>query len=592
MVGDKLIGQNEYGELFERKDYNGIKYIFIILQSFFDKAYKLHLNWYDKFKDKLRLDVSEEILNYSDDNCKRYNHKSFLLGLDVLNNIKINIENIMFSYENIILPKDCNLRFADLCDAHLGGVSLINAHLEYADLSEACLENACLADAYLNGAKLWNTHLVEAYFERAHLEGVILSGSNLKCAVLKNTNMKSAVLSNAHLEGVDLCDAHLEGADLSKSHLEGADLSESHLEGANLCDAHLEGANLSKSHLEGTNLWIAHFECAILKEAHLEGVDLAFADSRNADLSNAILYSESLKNTDPETQKVEDRNRYQHIYVNFQGAKLYNVDLSHIQGLTASQIAGADLTSAKLPQNLDNLTEVTKPVNEAIRSNGTLFTAIMIILTIIFLFALSLPNDFILTQIPISGVGIKISRSMLWVAPVALYIMFLSFCINLSSFWNILGNLPAIFPDGRKLPEVIDQWSPTSWVYLSFNKLKKDKPDKEPILKRIKKFVSDEEFRDSEYKRIIELISNKKSISACIKNFISDKEISIRIQAIFSYLILYVPIPALIIYICVKFNIYHSIYCNRDSVVSWLFTILTILTLAYYSYHMKKSLDK
>lgn len=407
MDNDKLIKADEYGMLVEREVDGKIKNIFIISQEAFDKAYNAHQNWYKKFKDRLYDETMRPIcdlydftkLEYIDvtdrldEDCRRYEHRNYYDSADFC--------ECMYSYENINISKPGYLSFADLRNAYLE-----DTLLKRVDLKLFHLERVDLRNAHLEGAHLENANLAGAHLNPVHLESAYLEGANLK---------------HARLDG---------------AYLDGADLKHARLEDAHLDFAHLKGAHLSAAHLEG------------------------------AHLSNAVLYSNDFKVNDS-----KDKNVYKHLFVNLQGAKLYNVDLSHIKGLTAEQIAGADLTGAKLPQNLDNLTEVIQPVNDAIKSNGTLFTAILIISLLVFLICLSFKAGDSSIEFSVLGNSVGIEKVNFWVIPVILLFIHWGFQTNMCSFWKILGCLPAIFPDGRHLPDVINPWFPTSYIYAFFKVL-------------------------------------------------------------------------------------------------------------------------
>ena len=126
--------------------------------------------------------------------------------------------------------------------------------------------------------------------------------------------------------------------------LDGADLRWAHLAGADLKWAHLEGANLRFAHLEEAEFVTAHLEGASLVKAHLEGADLNKAILRGADMSRCDL----------------------------KAANLANADLTDVIGLTAGQLAGADVTSATLPEDIKDF-ESLKVTDEAAKNSRSLF---------------------------------------------------------------------------------------------------------------------------------------------------------------------------------------------------------------------------
>ena len=512
MENDRFIKENEFGKLVERKIDGEIKNVFIISDNAFQQAYDAHQRWHEKFKDKLYdkynkpIDIDlldktfqKELLNNSDLECRRYEHKNFMFGVD------------FFSYEETILNTLAflNLPFADLRYANFENAGLRNAHLECTDLRNACFECANLINAHLNGAVLKYACLIETILEGAILRDADLSSTNFKYANLVETNLEYAFLGNAYFN--------------------------------------------------------------------------------SADLSDATLYNKKLKEIDTETNRViNDKNVYKHPDINLQNTRLHNVDLSHVEGLTAEQIAGADLTNAKLPENLNNLTEITKPINEAIKSNGTLFSIIITIMAIIFLLSLSTDvkqANHIVKTVSVLGTEIDFTRNMLWIIPTGLYIVFLNFCMNLSNFWRLLSTMPAVFPDGRHLTEVIDHWIPTSFLYIFYDRLN----DKFNIIEVSKTLIETIRILSKKdikipFKRRIKL----HYILFREENHFSTTKWNIYIQAGFSFIILYLPIPCLITFFCRKFNL----YLINNSWLTIAVIILTGFTLVFYIIDMVMTLKK
>ena len=177
----------------------------------------------------------------------------------------------------------------------------------------------------------------------------LLDGADLRWAHLAGADLKWA-----HLEGANLRFAHLEEAEFVTAHLERASLVGAHLERANLIGAHLEGAGLYEAHLEGASLVKAHLEEALLPEAHLEGALLAEAHLEGASLNKAILRGADMSRCD------------------LKAANLANADLTDVIGLTAGQLAGADVTSATLPEDIKDF-ESLKVTDEAAKNSRSLF---------------------------------------------------------------------------------------------------------------------------------------------------------------------------------------------------------------------------
>ena len=113
---------------------------------------------------------------------------------------------------------------------------------------------------------------------------------------------------------------------LSEAELEGKDLSGADLRGASLEHANLRGAKLG----HGTLLWSANLCYADLYQANLRGAELQHANFTGTDLFKANLREANLRGSD------------------LSGAN---------GGVETEQLAGADLTDVKLPEQLKKLYE-------------------------------------------------------------------------------------------------------------------------------------------------------------------------------------------------------------------------------------------
>lgn len=118
----------------------------------------------------------------------------------------------------------------------------------------------------------------------------------------------------------DLARSRLGGRDLRGARLERADLTEADLEGANLSAANLRGARLGKTVLRGTLLRDADLTDADLDDAtDLLGGQLAGADLTRARLPEAVRAFEGLKQAD----RIADNS--QKLYIMLLGACAYTV---------------------------------------------------------------------------------------------------------------------------------------------------------------------------------------------------------------------------------------------------------------------------
>jgi uncharacterized protein YjbI with pentapeptide repeats len=296
------------------------------------------------------------------------------------------------------------------------------------DLTGAVLEGRDLADANLAGADLSGADLRKANLQSSDLADANLQGAHLQNANLQRAKLQSAQLIRAEMSGADLRDANLQSAALPAANLQGANLQNADLQGTHLRSANLQGADLRNANLQGTNL----------QAANLKGAKLREADLRGADLSNV------------------------------QG------------GLRPDQLAGTDLTGAKLPGPIDKLFEDLDAVKDISESARKLFVAMLAAclyswLTIATTTDVNLITDRASSPLPIIQTSIPIVGFYV-VAPLLLLCVYFYFHFYLQKLWEELGSLPAIFPDGRPLHARSDPWLLNDLVRSHLPKLRADRP--------------------------------------------------------------------------------------------------------------------
>lgn len=237
------------------------------------------------------------------------------------------------------------------------------------------------------------------------------------------------------------------------------DLSEADLRNRDLTGIDLRAANLSKAVLRGAKLGTG----SLLWNANLSGADLYGANLRSADLQD----------------------------VNFSGADLFQADLreSNLQGadlstakggLLSRQLAGSDLTGAKLPDSLAKLYDGLSSVKEISDSAQKLFLALLAgclysWLTIAQTTDVELITNRATTPLPIIQAAIPIVGFYV-VAPLILLCLYFYFHFYLQKLWEELGSLPAVFTDGRELHKRTDPWLLNDLVRSHFAKLKDGRP--------------------------------------------------------------------------------------------------------------------
>jgi uncharacterized protein YjbI with pentapeptide repeats len=193
-----------------------------------------------------------------------------------------------------------------------------------------------------------------------------------------------------------------------------------------------------------------------LSGAQLAGVDLADSDLIDADLSAA----------------------------NLRRARLAKCNLA------GARLAGADLTGAQLPENVSKQLENLSSVKEISANAQKLFIAVLVACVYSWLTIGSTTDPNLVTNratssLPIIQTGIPIV-GFFYIAPLLLFGAYLYLHFYLQKFWDQLGDLPAIFPDGKPLHEKTDPWLLGDLVRIHSDKLR----DGTPFLAKLQIWVS------------------------------------------------------------------------------------------------------
>lgn len=210
-----------------------------------------------------------------------------------------------------------------------------------------------------------------------------------------------------------------------------ADLTRANFEGADLMGAELPGANLLRANLQGADLLLADLRGACLIEA---------------DLSEANLVSANLR-----------------------GASLVGANLSTATGLVARQLAGASLFGAALPESLYPFEGVAKAA--VVTNVLQILLGAMIVLCVFLWAAVGATTDAQLVKnspapIPFAG-NVMPTLAFYLMGPMLLAGVYIAFHFELQRLWDALGELPAVFPDGRRLAECV----PASMIALAPRRL-------------------------------------------------------------------------------------------------------------------------
>jgi len=198
------------------------------------------------------------------------------------------------------------------------------------------------------------------------------------------------------------------------------------------------GSRLELTHadFEAADLTGANLQGAILNGANFHGAELLLADLRGASLVQANLQETNLLGTD------------------LRGANLEGASLVGAAGLHTNQLAGASLLWTILPAAISEF-EGQQVAEHRARVCYRLMIVILAACSLSWIRILTtrdvqfLNDAPLLRMLPSSGV-LPIS-SFYVLMPIALFGLFVYLQISLQRLWERLGELPAVFPDGRPI---------------------------------------------------------------------------------------------------------------------------------------------
>ncbi|MCP4631652.1 MAG: pentapeptide repeat-containing protein [candidate division Zixibacteria bacterium] len=434
---------------------------------------------------------------------------------------------------------------ANFQNIDLEGIDLRGRNLQEVRFSEVNLKNAILSDIDFSGAGFHNVDLTKANLRKCTFIRVGFNFSNLTKADLRdsrflNMNFQGSVLTSADfrgaiIEGVNfrkaknIIDIDFSGTDIT--YLEGfsqeiidlfrtdedtwlpfdlrpndevvsqkqlnkilkehelwmssggehgkvadfrnANLLEIDLSNLSLPHAVFIGANLYGTNFSGSLLHDTRFSEEIYDEYHNE---VSFADLTSANFKNANLRRASLRYTNLTE-------------VDFTDASLTDANLTDTKGLLSEQLAGTDVTNAKLPEEINKFWGLVA-VDEAAQNYRKIFHIMLLFcaycwLTIFTTNDVELLTNSPTTELPIIGASIPIVGFFV-AAPLLLLGFYAYFHVNMKNLWELLAELPAVFPDGRPLDKKAYPWMLIGLVRAHFYRLK----DKRPSLSRLQNGIS------------------------------------------------------------------------------------------------------
>ena len=230
-----------------------------------------------------------------------------------------------------------------------------------------------------------------------------------------------------------------------------ADLSEANLQKVRRLELNLQEANLTRANLQEASLSGANLQQSALYEANLQKANLSLANLQEAGFNSTILRE-----------------------ANFQDA-----DLTDATGLLAKQFAGANVSGAKLPEEIAKFDGLAH-VEELSKNSKKLFISMLLgcvyaWLTIATTTDLRLLTNSTSSPLPIIGTEIPIV-GFYFAAPLLLLSIYVWLHLYLQNLWKGLSELPAIFPDGKTLDEKAYPWLLNGFVQSHVKLLKDRRP--------------------------------------------------------------------------------------------------------------------
>src|ERR1700688_2152247 len=216
-------------------------------------------------------------------------------------------------------------------------------------------------------------------------------------------------------------------------------------------------ADFSGKNLAHADLVDARLPDALLLKTILKGADLTLADLRGATLIQANLAEASLLGTQ------------------LQQANLQAADLRGAMGLLSPQLAGSNLFGAVLPESISPF-EGLKLVRETASKGGWLMCLTLLLDGLVWLRIFTTPDSRLVknsSALPISALQTILPFIPFYLfGPVVILSLYLCFHLYMQRLWDGIAQLPAIFPDGRRLDSCLP-WFARRSARLHFKWLKR-----------------------------------------------------------------------------------------------------------------------
>jgi uncharacterized protein YjbI with pentapeptide repeats len=142
-------------------------------------------------------------------------------------------------------------------------------------------------------------------------------------------------------------------------------------------------------------------------------------------------------------------------------------DLSNIVDLKRGQLAGANLSGARMPRYLDRFREIDH-IDQTVSIARPIFLVAMLICIYTLMTIFSTNDINIITNtptqlLPETPLGIPVSSFFIYV-PGLLFLFYIYLHLYLYRMWQILSGLPSVFQDGTPLDQEVSPWLATSFV--------------------------------------------------------------------------------------------------------------------------------
>jgi uncharacterized protein YjbI with pentapeptide repeats len=219
-----------------------------------------------------------------------------------------------------------------------------------------------------------------------------------------------------------------------------ADALEKHAEWLNAAGEAGVQADFSRKNLASADLVDAKLRDAIFQKTVLKAADLTLADLRGASLLQANLADATL------------------LGARLQQADLQAANLRGATGLLGSQLAGTNLFGAVLPETVRPF-DGLKLARDAAKRAGWLLITSLLLEGIVSLRIFTTSDSQLVknsTALPFSALQTTLPFVPFYLfGPVVIFVLYVCFHLYLQRLWEGIAQLPAIFPDGRKLDECI-----------------------------------------------------------------------------------------------------------------------------------------